>query len=172
MTTFLIIGAVGLAILLTSLIVGEFLDGLFDFLGGDLFSTAAAGAFVSAFGFGGALAVGALGTGPAVMVGALAGVLFAWLALWLTRMLRSGHTDGTPSNEATIGLDAVVITAIPVNGFGVVRVVLGGHTVTYNARSFDDNVAIESDTPVHVTGVLSPTAVTVAPNWRSVTSTE
>ena len=52
----------------------------------------------------------------------------------------------------------------------MVRVALGGHTVTYNAKAPDLDEPITPGTPVHVTGVLSPTAVTVAPTWREITS--
>lgn len=176
MTTFLIIGAVGLALLLVSLVIGDLLDGflggLLDWLESDWFSTAALAGFVSAFGFGGAIAYGplALTLLPSIAIGSLVGALFAWFALWLTRLLKDDHTDAVPSGDAAVGLDAAVITTIPAGGFGVVRVALGGHTVTYNAKAPDDDEAITPGTPVHVTGVLSPTAVTVAPTWREITS--
>ena len=172
MTTFLIIGAVGLGLLLVSLVIGDLLDG---FLGGaldaDWFSTAAIGGFVSAFGFGSAIAHGPLylTTPAAIAVGAVVGAGFAWFALWLTRLLKEEHTDAVPSGDATVGLDAAVITTIPAGGFGVVRVALGGHTVTYTAKAPDLDEPITPGTPVLVTGVLSPTAVTVAPTWREIT---
>jgi hypothetical protein len=55
-----------------------------------------------------------------------------------------------------------VVSAIPVDGFGSVSVVVGGHTVRLNARA---DAPLEAGTEVHVTGVLSPTAVTVSPTW-------
>ena len=176
MTTFLIIGAVGLGLLLVSLVIGDLLDGflggLLDWLASDWFSTAALAGFVSAFGFGGAIAHGPLDLGllPSILIGSVVGALFAWFALWLTRLLKEEHTDAAPSGEASVGLDAAVITTIPADGFGVVRVALGGHTVTYNAKAPDTDEAITPGTAVHVTGVLSPTAVTVAPTWREITS--
>lgn len=176
MTTFLILGAVGLGLLLVSLVIGDLLDGflggLLDWLESDWFSTAAIGGFVSAFGFAGAIAYGpmTLTLLPSMVIGAAVGALFAWLALWLTRLLKEEHTDAAPSGDAAIGLDAAVITTIPTGGFGVVRVALGGHTVTYNAKAPDTEEAITPGTAVHVTGVLSPTAVTVAPTWREIIS--
>ncbi|GGR43233.1 hypothetical protein J2S40_004274 [Nocardioides luteus] len=176
MTTFLLIGAVGLGLLLVSLVIGDLLDGflggLTDWLESDWFSTAAIGGFVSAFGFGGAIAHGPLSLGllPSVVIGSGFGAIFAWFALWLTRLLKDDHTDAAPSGDDAIGMDAAVITEIPAGGFGVVRVVLGGHTVTYNAKAPDAGEAITPGTAVHVTGVLSPTAVTVAPTWREITS--
>lgn len=170
MTVFMVIGLAGLALLLVSLVVGDLVDGLFDSvlsgLDGDWFSSAAIGGFVSALGFGGAAIEGAGGARPvAIIGGVVAGVAFGWFALWLTRLLRGGRSDEAPAADDTVGLDATVVTAIPAGGFGVVRVVLGGHTLQYNARADE---LIEPGTPVHVTGVVSPTAVTVAPNWPQV----
>ena len=60
MSVFLIVGFVGLALLLVSLVLGDMVDGFstgsFDALSSDVFSTAVIGAFVSALGFGGAIA--------------------------------------------------------------------------------------------------------------------
>lgn len=171
METFLVIGAVGLALLLVSLVLGDLvsgvLGGLFGAVGSGWFPTAALSGFVAAFGFAGAIAYGPLGTGPAVAVGAGAGLVFAWFAVWLTRLLKTDRTDAVPQADDAIGRDATVITAIPADGFGVVRVGVGGHTITYNAKTGDG--PIEPGTPVHITGVLSPTAVTVAPTWRELT---
>ncbi len=62
MSVFVVLGVVGLVVILASLVVGDLvdgvLDGLLDALSGDVFSTAVIGSFVSAFGFGGAIAEG------------------------------------------------------------------------------------------------------------------
>ena len=58
MTTFLIIGAVGLVVLGVSLVLGDLLGGVFDAMTGDVFSSAVLGGFVAAFGFGAALGQG------------------------------------------------------------------------------------------------------------------
>ncbi len=161
MTTFLVIGGVGLALLAVSLLLGDLFDGVLDALAGDVFSSAVIGGFVAAFGFGGAIAVGA--GAPLVLtvgVGVVAGVGFGWFAAWLTRLVRGGGSDATPAPDDAVGRDATVVTGIPADGFGIVRVGIGGHTVRYNARA---DRPIEVGTPVQVTGVLSPTAVTVAP---------
>ncbi|WP_051218072.1 NfeD family protein [Nocardioides insulae] len=170
MTVFMIIGLVGLGILLVSLIAGDLLDGVFDALSADWFSSAALGGFVAALGFGGGIA-DALGAPPLVTgaVGVAAGAVAAWFALWLTRLLKGDTGEGTTKPEQSLGHDATVLTAIPAEGFGIVRVRIGGHSVQYNAKldpSQTDGSAIEPGTPVYVTGVLSPTAVTVAPSWR------
>lgn len=166
MTTFLIIGIVGLVLLAVSLAIGDLFEGLLsglEALSGDVFSSAVIGAFVSAFGFGGAIAQGLgapmLITLPAGVVG---GVVFGWFALWLTRLVRDGGSDSTPTAEDAIGRGGTVLTAIPQDGFGVVQVLLGGHTVRLNAKA---DAPIEPGAEVHVTSVLSPTAVAVAPVW-------
>lgn len=163
MTTFLLVGAAGLVLLAVSLVLGDLFDGFLDALAGDAFSSAVVGGFVSAFGFGAALAQ-AVGAPLAVSlpVGAVAGVAFGWLAAWLTRLLRDGGSDGTLAADDTLGREGRVVSQIPADGYGTVQVLVGGHVVRLNARA-DDTLA--AGTPVHVTSVLSPTAVTVAPVW-------
>ena len=162
--TFLVIGLIGLLVLGISLVAGDVLDGALDALAGDVFSSAVLGAFVAATGFGGAAAqaVGLPGA-LAVAVGLAAGVVFGWFAVWLTRLIKDGGSDATLTTDDTIGRDGRVITSIPADGFGVVQILVGGHTMRLNARS---DHPLEPGTAVHVTSVLSPTAVTVAPVWQ------
>ena len=61
LTAFLVIGGVGLALLVISLIVGEVHGALFDWIDNDLFSGAVVAAFLSALGFVGALVEGTSG---------------------------------------------------------------------------------------------------------------
>jgi membrane-bound ClpP family serine protease len=165
MTTFMVIGLVGLGLLLVSLVVGDLFDGALDVLAGDAFSSAVIGAFVAASGFGAAAAQGGVGTALAIPVGLVTGVAFAWFAWWLTRLLRDGSSDATPMTDDTIGRDGRVVTPIPADGLGVVDILVGGHTMRLNARA---EHPIEPGTAVHVTGVLSPTAVTVALLWPEI----
>ncbi|MBC9733128.1 hypothetical protein [Nocardioides marmotae] len=167
MTAFLIIGLVGAFLLLLSLVLGDVLDGALDALAGDAFSTAVIGAFVAATGFGGAAAQ-ALGAPAALSlpVGLAAGALFAWIAGSLTRLVRGGGTDATPTGEDALGRDGRVVTTIPDGGFGVVDVLVGGHVLRFNARA---DRPLDQGVRVHVTSVLSPTAVTVAPLWDELT---
>lgn len=164
MTPFLVLGVVGLLVLLAALVVGDHVDSAFSALEADWISTAAIGGFTSAFGFGGAVADGAgAPTVLSLVVGAVAGGLVGWLAWWLTRLLKNGPSDGTVSVADSVGRTARVITAIPAQGYGVVRVVVGGHPLQLNASA---NAPIEAGTEVHVTGVLSPTAVNVTEIWQ------
>lgn len=168
MTTYLLVAGLGMLLLLVSLTLGDLLDGALDALAGDTFSTAVIGAFVSALGLGGALAEG-LGAPLALSLpaGIVAGVSFGWLAAWLTRLLRSGTSGATPATDDTVGREGVVVTAIPAEGFGTVKVVVAGHALRLNARlDADHPLPVEAGTRVHVTGTLSPTAVVVAPTWR------
>lgn len=166
MTVYVVIGLVGLGLLLVSLILGDVLDGLFDgLMAGDWFSSAAIGGFVAAFGFGGAIVDSAGGpTALALLVAVVAGLCFGWFAWWLTGLLRRDRGEHTPSAHDTVGHDATVVTAIPAGGYGVVRVVIGGHSLQYNAKA-DQEVPL--GTAVHVSGVVSPTAVTVTPTWHA-----
>jgi membrane protein implicated in regulation of membrane protease activity len=162
-TVFVVIGVIGLAVLGVSLLLGDLVPGVGDAVPSDLFSTEVIGAFVAATGFGGAIADSAGVPVPlAWLVGLAAGVVFAWLAGRLTRIVRGGGSDATLSTGDAVGHSGRVVSAIPADGFGSVSVVVGGHTVRLHARA---DTPLEAGTEVHVTGVLSPTAVTVSPTW-------
>lgn len=164
--TFLVIGTIGLVVLAISLVAGDLFDGALDMLAGDVFSSAVIGAFVAATGFGGAAAQALGAPAPvAVPAGLVAGGLFGWFAVWLTRLIRTGGSDATLTTEDSVGRAGRVVTGIPADGFGVVNVLIGGHVLRLNARA---EQPLEAGTEVHVTSVLSPTAVTVAPMWNSI----
>ena len=167
MTTYLVIGLVGLLLLAASLIFGDVLDGALDALSGDWFSSAVIGGFVSAFGFGAAVAAAkGAATLLTVVVGVVAGVLMAWFAGWLTRLVRGGGSDDILNASDTVGHNATVLTDIPVDGFGLVRVRVGGHLLQLNARAEHQ---LPAGAEVYVSGVLSPTAVTVTPTGGALT---
>ena len=163
-TPFLVIGLVGLALVGVSLVLGDVFDGVFDVLAGDVFSSAVIGGFVSAFGFGAAL-MEAIGTPTfvSVLVGVGAGAVVGWLAAWLTRLVKDGSSDATLTPEDALGRSGRVITSIPSDGYGTVRLLIGGHSVQLNAKA---EAPVEPGTEVHVTEILSPTAVLVAPVWN------
>lgn len=164
MTTFLIIGAVGLVILLVSVIFGEAIEGIFDldFLGGDLFSTASIAAFLGAFGFSGVISLSLLEvTWVAILVGAIAGALALWGAASLTRWLKRGENLAVVRSDSLVGASARVITAIPEGSYGEVLIKLGGRTLKRSAKS---DVAVPSGTEVWISGIVSPTAVQVTPS--------
>ncbi len=162
MTVFLILGIAGLLLLAVSFVAGDLLDG-FQALEADWISSAVIGGFVSAFGFAAAASDGGgLPLPVSLVIGGASGFAVGWLAWSLTRMLKDGNSDGTVSIADSVGLVATVVTDIPADGYGVVRVVVGGHAMRLNANA---HRAIEAGTEVNVAGVLSPTAVSVTEIW-------
>lgn len=151
---FLVLGGIGLILLIVSLVVGDLFDGAFDALAGDWISSAALGGFISALGFGAAIADAAGAPGLVTgIVGVAAGLGFGWFAAWLTRVVRHSGSDYTPTTADTIGRDATVLTAIPADGFGTVKLTYGGHELRYNAQA---ELPLEPGSSVYVTGVISP----------------
>src|SRR6266498_2600350 len=123
--TFLIIGGLGLAVLAVSLLVGDLLHFGHPDVDGP-FSVPAVAGFVGAFGFTGSIAgyLAPGGTTTRVIVACAAGMVAAlptgWLAMRLSRLAMHMRT---------------VVTPIPVDGYGEVRVRLGGQPVKLYARS-------------------------------------
>lgn len=130
------------------------------------FSLPAVAGFIGALGFGGA--VGAALTGgsalAAVVVGAFTGlaaaVPTAWLAVRLARAASRMRTDATPTRSDLVGRLGVVVTAIPSQGYGEVRITIGGQPVKLNAKS-DHPVALGAH--VFVVEAPSDTSVVVEP---------
>ncbi|MGJ6978947.1 hypothetical protein ACSDQ9_00230 [Aestuariimicrobium soli] len=159
---FLVVGVVGAAILVLSLVLGDFFH-IGDHLGGlldsDLVSTAALAAFLGVFGFVGWGVHAATGRlWLATMVGIVAGLVVGYALGRLTRALGRPDPTGSLNTSSLVGLSATVISDIPAGGYGEVRVNAAGHPLKYNARSDE---ALPQGTPVWVAGVLSATAVEV-----------
>lgn len=169
MITFFVIGGIGIVLLLVALFVGDVLEGALGFdgmdslnaLDSDVFSTAGIAGLLGGFGFGGAIGLATSGSMlVAIVVGLVVGVLMGWGAGKLTRLLRRQGADAAPSTNALIGVEALVITAVPEDGYGQVRLRHGGHTYTLNAKA---PVALDAGARVWVSGVLSATSVEVLP---------
>ena len=161
MTLFLIIGAVGLALVVVALLIGDVLDGALhlDVLDSDLFSISSLAAFVGAFGFGGALGLAVIDhVAFAVVVGLVVGALAAWLAIKLTRVLKADDSAVSFRSDSMIGHAGRVITAIPADGYGEITLSVAGHVRKFSAKSA---LPVEAGTEVWVSGILSPTAVEV-----------
>ncbi len=174
MTVFLIIGAIGLALIVVTLVVGELFEGIVDGIFGDVdaggvFSTPAIGAFLAAFGFGAALILYAtsMGSGIAALGGLGAGLVVGGIAAAITRSLMNMNTDATVNTNDMISSTGSVITTIPEGGLGEVSVRFQGQVLKINARS---QTALAPGTPVTVTAVTSPTSVIVEPT--NITSTK
>jgi membrane protein implicated in regulation of membrane protease activity len=136
--TFVVIGGVGIAVLALSLLAGDLLHlGHADVDGP--FSLAAVAAFIGGFGFGGATAAALLpGPGPlwaALAAGTVAAVPLAWVASRLVRAAVTMPTDATPTRGDVIGALGVVVTPIPGEGYGEVRLRLAGQPVKFNAKA-------------------------------------
>lgn len=160
---FLVVGALGVAVLLLSLVVGEFGD-LGDADGP--FSVPALAALLGGVGFGGAAAAtllpdglpDAARAGLALAAGLLLAVPLAWAAVRLSRGLRDMPTAETLTRSHLVGTQGVVVSAVPSPGYGEVRLVLAGQQLKFAARS---DTPLPAGTPVYVVEALSETAVHV-----------
>lgn len=164
---FLVIGAVGLAVLLLSLFVGELGElGLGEVDADGWFSVPAAAALLGGVGFGGAAATSVLPEDLpdavtallAVAVGLAVAVPLAWGAVRLSRALRDMPTQETLTRHHLVGAQGVVVSAVPGSGFGEVRLAMAGQQLKFSARS---DVPLPAGTPVYVVEALSETAVEV-----------
>jgi membrane protein implicated in regulation of membrane protease activity len=157
------VGALGLSVLLLSLVVGEVGD-LGDADGP--FSVPAVAALLGGVGFGGAAAATLLPeTLPdagrallALVAGLLLAVPLAWAAVRLSRGLRDMPTAETLTRSHLAGTQGVVVSAIPSPGYGEVRLTVAGQSLKFAARS---DVPLRAGTPVYVVEALSETAVQV-----------
>jgi membrane protein implicated in regulation of membrane protease activity len=137
---FLVIGAIGVAVLALGLIGGHLL-GLLSAGFDAAVSTETIAGFLGVFGFGAAVtssAIGANGPGGLVVSGAVglaAAIPATFLVARLSRAARDMPTDDTPSRADLLGALGVVVTRIPAEGYGEVRVRLGGHQFKLNARA-------------------------------------
>lgn len=164
-TVFLVVGGIGVALLLVSLVVGEIGHLAWGTDGGP-FSLEAVAALMGGVGFGGAAATALLpgslsGTATAVLallVGLALAVPLAWGAVRLSRALRDMPTTETLTRHHLAGTQGVVVSAVPATGLGEVRLSLAGQHLKYAARS---DVPLPAGTPVYVVEALSETAVHV-----------
>ncbi len=166
MTGFIVIGAVGLLIVVLSLVLGEVLDGVFEALefdvGGGLFSAPVIGSFLAAFGFGAALVMYATGTGAAIgaLGGLGSGLVIGGVTVSLTRFFINMPTDETVRVTELVGQRATVVTPIPEAGLGEVTLVFRGQMLKLNARA---DRPMPAGRPVVVAAVTSPSSVLVRP---------
>ncbi|WP_114559529.1 NfeD family protein [Desertihabitans aurantiacus] len=162
MTVFFVVGAVGLVLLVVTLIAGEVVEGIFDGIGGEWLSGAGLAGFIGAFGFAGALAYDLSGgsVGIGIVVGLLAGVAMGALVAVGTRFLRKEENDSTVRTASLVGRACSVSTPIPADGYGEVTLVAAGHITRLNARAA---APIPVGANVTITAILSATAVVVEP---------
>ena len=164
MTAFLIIGAVGLGVVLITLVLGDLLDGVFEAfdadIGGGVFSAPVVGSFLAAFGFGAALIMYATGVGAAAgaLGGLASGAVIGGVALFFTRSLMNMPTDDSMDTNDLVGQPGTVITRIPAEGLGEVTIRHLGQQHKKYARAAQP---VPAGTAVVVTQVLSTSSVMV-----------
>ena len=164
MTWFVVIGAVGLLLVVASLVLDDVFEGVFEALdidvGAGLFSTPVVGSFLAAFGFGAALFLATTDVGVTVAAGAgtAAGVAIGGTALVATRALMRMPTDEPVRLADLVGKQAKVVTAIPAGGYGEIALVHGGQHMKLNARA---EGSIRHGTSVVVLEVQSASSVVV-----------
>jgi membrane protein implicated in regulation of membrane protease activity len=165
---FLLVGAIGIALLAVSLFLGDVLHFGHPDADGP-FSVPSVAGFVGAFGFGGAAAAALTGGGTlslvlALVCGVVVAVPSAMGTIALARAASRMRTDATPTRADLIGCLGTVVTPIPAAGYGEVRITIGGQPVKLNAKSdqpvplgarvfvveapSDTSVVVEVTTPV------------------------
>ncbi|CAN5862519.1 hypothetical protein BH23ACT8_BH23ACT8_14070 [soil metagenome] len=166
MTAFLVIGAVGLTVVVASLVLGDLLDGMFEAFdvdtGSGIFSAPVLGSFLAAFGFGASLIMYATGVGAGVgaLGGLGSGIVIGGAALVLTRVLMNMPTDASMDTADLVGKTGTVVTRIPDGGLGEVVIRHLGQLHKSYARS---GAPVAAGSEVVVTAVLSTSAVMVKP---------
>jgi membrane protein implicated in regulation of membrane protease activity len=122
--------------------------------------------FLGALGFSGAIIsqlLGGHGVGVGIVAGAVglvAAVPTAWLAGKLVSAAMNMPTDATLLSEDVLGASGVVVTPVPAEGYGEVRLTVAGQQIKFNARSARP---IALGTRVFVIEVPTPTSVLVEP---------
>lgn len=163
MIGYIVIGSVGLALVVISLLVGEIFDSVFDafdFDGGGVMSTPVIGSFLAAFGFGAALIIYTADPGPAVSAfgGLASGIVVGGVALFMTKSLMNMPTDDPVRSSGLLGRTGSVITRIPADGYGEISVTHAGQYMKVTARAAEP---IPAGARVVVTDVTSSSSVVV-----------
>lgn len=122
--------------------------------------------FLGAFGFLGAIAASLWpghGAGTALLaavVGLVAAVPAGWAGGRLMRAAMDMNTDGTLESSDLVGATGVVISPVPADGLGAVRLSVAGQQIRFNARSAEP---LALGTRVLVIEVPTSTSVLVEP---------
>ena len=163
MLIFWVIAGVALLLLVLTVVLGDFLDGVVDAIdvtGGWLSSTVVL-SFLAAFGIVGGLVLAT--TDASVLVATLAGVV-AGAAVGAgagvaTRALTNGPTAHQITSSDYVGQAATVTTSIPSDGLGQISLVVAGQSTALAARA---DAPVPTGTGVTVVANLGPGVVKVA----------
>ncbi len=159
---YIVIGAMGVALLVFALLFDDALDGILPTAG--WLSTTALASFLVAFGFTALLidTTTELPTGVAALGGLGTGVGFGYVALRWSRSLAAMATDATPTVSDLVGCRGRVVTPILPHSTGEVLVQLAGQPVKLSAVASDDHdEEIGREAEVIVVQALSPSRVEV-----------
>lgn len=161
---FLVVGVVGLVVLGISLVFGEVVH-LASVDADGPFSLPAIAALVGGTGFGGAATVSLLPGLPtaatvalAVAGGLVVALPLAWGTVRLTAALQHMPTQATLTRAHLLGALGVVVSGVPTDGLGEVRLNVAGQQLKYYARS---DIPLPAGTPVYVVDTPTETSVQV-----------
>ncbi|GIG22926.1 hypothetical protein Cch01nite_36500 [Cellulomonas chitinilytica] len=159
---FVAIAGIALALLLVTVLVGDFLDGTFDAIGlGDGFlSSEAVLSFFATFGLTGAILLASTDVSMlmAALAGLGAGAVVGGGAAVVTRALANGPTAHQLSAADYVDQVATVTTSIPADGMGQVHLVLAGQSTSIAARAAEP---ITNGSTVRIATLLGPGVVKV-----------
>ena len=169
-TVFVVCLAVGGILLLITVLLGDILGGLFDGIGVD-FDVGGVSlmplllAFVAMFGVGGLIGTEAFGlsSGPASLVGGVAGIAGAGIVYGLFSVLRRAEAPDAFSLRDLVGRPGRVTVGIPAGRNGSVIVSHGGASDEMTATS---ETEIAAGTTVTIIDVVAGTLI-VAPIART-----
>ena len=165
---FLGIAAVGFLFLLISLVFGE-IFGHFEFahdIGHDIghggpgfFSARGMAVFITAFGGCGAIGTyEGYGVFPSSFFGFGGGIAMATVVYFFARFLYGQQASSTTTSADLLGRTALVSVAIPQNGIGQIRCLIGETMVDKIARSRDGN-SIATNAAVKIEEVLGESVI-------------
>ncbi|MGH3664124.1 MAG: NfeD family protein [Micromonosporaceae bacterium] len=159
---FLIIGGVGVGLVAVSFLLGELLQ-IGDLEMDGPFSVPTLSGFIGAFGFAAAIGYELLPENGstllfAVLIGLGAAAPGALLTIRLVRVAMNMRTDSTLTRQHLVGAAGVVLTPVPQDGYGEVRLRVAGQQMKFNARAAKP---LPSGVEVRVTAALSETSVAV-----------
>jgi len=162
MLIFWVIAGVALLLLVLTVVVGDFLDGVVDAIdvtGGYLSSTVVL-SFLATFGIVGGLLLAT--TDASVLLASLAGVVAGAVvgagAGVATRALTNGPTAHQITSSDYVGQSATVTTSIPADGLGQISLVVAGQSTALAARA---DAPVPTGAGVTVVANLGPGVVKV-----------
>jgi hypothetical protein len=141
LSVFLAIAATGFLFLVVTLIFGEIFEHAeighdADHEGPGFFNTKVISVFITAFGGFGAIGIyQGFGTFSSSAMGLAGGVALGALVYFFARLLYSQQASSVVTTSDLVGLTAQVTVAIPTNGFGQVRCLVGESMIEKMARS-------------------------------------